>query len=105
MIQNNKNNFDVIHPGSYHIKKPNINIILNNMFDYIFKNDNKNKINEYILKNVYYIAVNNDYYKARDLLQMSGISKKIQNENDQIKQLYNRTLTQLGLAAFKNELI
>lgn len=53
------------------------------------------------LHQVYYLAVHDEYYAARDLFLMSQQQGRINSMDIATKILYNRAMTQLGLCAFR----
>jgi translation initiation factor 3 subunit C len=64
--------------------------------------DEKSKVKA-MLANVYFLCIHNRYQSARNLFQRSYIFEIIQIlKDDQLKILYNRTLAQLGLCAFRH---
>ena len=85
-------------------------IVLNNDKDY-FKNlcnqiyktlDEENKV-KVMLYQIYFLCVRNDYESATKLFNSSNIYELISLfKNEALKVLFNRTLAQLGLCAFKN---
>ncbi|KAL9004756.1 MAG: hypothetical protein Q9188_002440 [Gyalolechia gomerana] len=54
---------------------------------------------------VYYFALHNQYYRARDMLLMSHLQETISNFNINTQILFNRTLVQVGLCAFRANLV
>lgn len=58
-----------------------------------------------ILSRIFYYALRDEFYKARDMLLRSHIATVIYNADVDTQILYNRTVAQLGLAAFRNGLI
>jgi translation initiation factor 3 subunit C len=54
---------------------------------------------------VYFLALHNDYYKARDMMLMSHLQENIPNFDVLSQILYNRTLVQVGLCAFRKGLV
>ena len=85
-------------------------IVINNDKDY-FKQlynkvyeilDEENKI-KIMLYQIYFLCVKNDYEAATKLFNVSNIYELIfLFKNESLKVLFNRTLAQLGLCAFKN---
>lgn len=58
-----------------------------------------------MLSHIYYYALNNKYYKARDMFLMSHLQSTIHSSEAGLQILFNRALAQLGLCAFRNGLI
>ncbi|UKZ79422.1 Translation initiation factor 3 subunit c [Trichoderma virens FT-333] len=58
-----------------------------------------------LLSQVYFLALHDDYYKARDMMLMSHLQETVTGFDIQSQILYNRTLVQVGLCAFRKGLI
>jgi translation initiation factor 3 subunit C len=58
-----------------------------------------------MLCQVYFLALHGEYYKARDMMLMSHLQETIPNFDVQTQILYNRTLVQVGLCAFRKGLV
>lgn len=58
-----------------------------------------------MLCQVYFLALHNEYYKARDMMLMSHLQENIPSFDVQSQILYNRTLVQVGLCAFRKGLV
>jgi len=58
-----------------------------------------------MLCQVYYLALHDQYYRARDMMLMSHLQETIGNFDVNTQILFNRTLTQLGLCAFRAGLV
>nr|POF13185.1 eukaryotic translation initiation factor 3 subunit c [Quercus suber] len=58
-----------------------------------------------MLCQIYYLALHDEYYKSRDMMLMSHLQETISSFDVNTQILYNRTLTQVGLCAFRAGLI
>ena len=72
---------------------------------YLFKNSIDIIRARAYLCQVYYFALHDHYYKARDMLLMSHLQETIANFNINTQILFNRTLVQVGLCAFRANLV
>jgi translation initiation factor 3 subunit C len=58
-----------------------------------------------MLCQIYFLALHNEYYKARDMMLTSHLQENIANFDIATQILYNRTLVQVGLCAFRRGLV
>ena len=58
-----------------------------------------------MLCRIYFMALHDHYFKARDMLLTSHLQESIVNFDVQSQILYNRTLVQVGLCAFRKGLV
>ena len=58
-----------------------------------------------MLCHIYYLALHDDFYRARDMMLMSHLQETISKHPVPAMILFNRTMAQLGLSAFRNGLI
>ncbi|KAK8124475.1 Eukaryotic translation initiation factor 3 subunit C [Apiospora kogelbergensis] len=58
-----------------------------------------------MLCQIYFLALHDEYYKARDMMLMSHLQESINNFDVLTQILYNRTLVQVGLCAFRKGLV
>ncbi|KAJ4415425.1 Translation initiation factor 3 subunit c [Gnomoniopsis sp. IMI 355080] len=78
-----------------------VNIISN----YLFSNSEGYHRARAMLCHIYFQALHDDYYKARDMMLMSHLQDSISTFNVATQILYNRTLVQVGLCAFRAGLV
>ncbi|KAL4804006.1 eukaryotic translation initiation factor 3 subunit C [Aspergillus unguis] len=72
---------------------------------YLFKNSDGILRARAMLSQIYFLALHDQYYRARDLMLMSHLSENIANFDVSSQILFNRTLVQIGLCAFRAGLI
>lgn len=58
-----------------------------------------------MLCQIFFLALHDQYYRSRDLMLMSHLSENIANFDVSTQILFNRTLVQIGLCAFRAGLI
>ena len=58
-----------------------------------------------MLCQIYYLSLHDNYYKSRDMMLMSHLQETIGSFDVSTQILYNRTLTQVGLCAFRAGLV
>ncbi|KAF2145011.1 uncharacterized protein K452DRAFT_316143 [Aplosporella prunicola CBS 121167] len=58
-----------------------------------------------MLCQIYFLALHDHYYKARDMMLMSHLQETISNFDVNSQILFNRTLVQVGLCAFRAGLV
>jgi translation initiation factor 3 subunit C len=58
-----------------------------------------------MLSHVYFLALHGEYYRSRDMMLMSHLQETIPNFDVQTQILFNRTLVQIGLCAFRQGLV
>ena len=81
------------------------NSLVNVLCNYLFSNSEGIIRARAMLCQVYFLALHGDYYKARDMMLMSHLQENIPNFDVQSQILYNRTLVQVGLCAFRKGLV
>ncbi|XP_046841238.1 eukaryotic translation initiation factor 3 subunit C-like [Xenia sp. Carnegie-2017] len=79
---------------------------MENMCKFIYTKDDSNRIRtRAMLCHVYFLALHDRWYEARDLMLMSHLQENIQHSDIPTQILYNRTMVQLGLCAFRHGMI
>ncbi|KAG0132057.1 eukaryotic translation initiation factor 3 subunit 8 N-terminus-domain-containing protein [Tuber indicum] len=79
--------------------------LLHTLATYLYKHDATVIRTRAMLYHIYYYALHNQFYKARDMLLMSHLQENIHVADVGTQILYNRTLVQVGLCAFRAGLI
>jgi translation initiation factor 3 subunit C len=79
--------------------------LLNVLCNYLFANSEGIIRARAMLCQIYFLALHDEYYKARDMMLMSHLQETINNFDVLTQILYNRTLVQVGLCAFRKGLV
>ncbi|KAL2866896.1 translation initiation factor eIF3 core subunit c [Aspergillus lucknowensis] len=79
--------------------------LVNTLCNYLFKNSDGILRARAMLSQIYFLALHDQYYRSRDLMLMSHLSENIANFDVSSQILFNRTLVQIGLCAFRAGLI
>ncbi|KAH8154256.1 uncharacterized protein LAJ45_02024 [Morchella importuna] len=79
--------------------------LLYTLCTYLYKHDATVLRTRAMLCHIYHYALHNQFYKARDLMLMSHLQENIHVADVSTQILYNRTLVQVGLCAFRAGLI
>ena len=77
---------------------------LETLCNFIYKHGDDRMKTRALLCSVFHLALHEHYYVARDLFLMSHIQDYIERAEIKTQILFNRTLVQLGLCAFRNGL-
>lgn len=69
---------------------------------YIYERDTTHRLRtRAILFHVYYLAVHDHWFEARDVMLMSNLQASIDHADIPTMIIYNRAMVQLGLCAFR----
>ncbi|KAI0128680.1 eukaryotic translation initiation factor 3 subunit 8 N-terminus-domain-containing protein [Xylariales sp. AK1849] len=79
--------------------------LLNVLCNYLFANSEGIIRARAMLCQIYFYALHDEYYKARDMMLMSHLQETIGSFDVLTQILYNRTLVQVGLCAFRKGLV
>lgn len=85
--------------------KNDVTTLVQTLCGHLFKNSEGIIRARAMLCQVYHLALHDHYYKARDMMLMSHLQETISQFDINTQILYNRTLTQVGLCAFRAGLI
>nr|XP_033801507.1 eukaryotic translation initiation factor 3 subunit C [Geotrypetes seraphini] len=81
-------------------------VIMDRLCKYIYAKDRTDRIRTCaILCHIYHHALHNRWFQARDLMLMSHLQDNIQHADPPVQILYNRTMVQLGICAFRQGMI
>ncbi|KII92289.1 hypothetical protein PLICRDRAFT_133788 [Plicaturopsis crispa FD-325 SS-3] len=72
---------------------------------YLYKSGNSLLRTRAMLSHIYHHALHNDFHTARDMMLMSHLQESVHSADVATQILYNRTVVQLGLCAFRCGLI
>ncbi|PYH88260.1 eukaryotic translation initiation factor 3 subunit EifCc [Aspergillus ellipticus CBS 707.79] len=73
--------------------------------NYLFKHSDGIIRARAMLSQIYFLALHDQYYRSRDLMLMSHLTENISNFDVSTQILFNRTLVQIGLCAFRAGLV
>ncbi|KAI6251455.1 Eukaryotic translation initiation factor 3 subunit C [Erysiphe necator] len=79
--------------------------LVNVLCNYLFSKSENILRARAMLCQIYFYALHDNYYKARDMMLMSHLQESINGFDVQSQILFNRTLVQVGLCAFRAGLI
>ena len=70
---------------------------------FIYSNDNTDRLRtRAILSHIFHHALHDNWFQARDLVLMSHLQETIHHSDPSTQILYNRTMANLGLCAFRH---
>jgi translation initiation factor 3 subunit C len=76
--------------------------VINHLVCSLYRDGNDRERTQAILLHIYNYAFNGRYLIARDLMLLSHLQDNIDRSDIALRILYNRTIAQIGFAAFKN---
>lgn len=94
-----------VQPSVVLTSTPTTSNLVHRLCVHLYKADNSLLRTRAMLSHVYHHALHNDFYTARDMLLMSHLQESIHSADVATQILYNRTVVQLGLCAFRCGLI
>ncbi|EAL84535.1 Translation initiation factor 3 subunit c [Aspergillus fumigatus] len=83
----------------------NVENLVLSLCNYLFKYSDGIIRARAMLCQIYFLALHDQYYRSRDLMLMSHLTENISNFDVSTQILFNRTLVQIGLCAFRSGLI
>ncbi|EKD14858.1 uncharacterized protein L3040_003925 [Drepanopeziza brunnea f. sp. 'multigermtubi'] len=84
---------------------PDATALVNVLCNYLFVNSEGIIRARAMLCQIYFLALHDNYYKARDMMLMSHLQETINAFDVHSQILFNRTLVQVGLCAFRAGLV
>merc|ERR1719438_387147 len=77
--------------------------LLDKLCKYIYSKDNTDRLRtRAILCHIYFNAIHDNWFAARDLMLMSHLQDTVHHSDPVTQILYNRTMVQLGLCGFRH---
>lgn len=86
-------------------KSGDIQSLVASICNYLFEHSDGIPRARAMLCQIYFLALHDQYYKSRDLMLMSHLTENIATFDVSTQILFNRTLVQIGLCAFRAGLI
>ncbi|EER25691.1 Eukaryotic translation initiation factor 3 subunit 8, putative [Coccidioides posadasii C735 delta SOWgp] len=85
--------------------KSDVSLLVQTICNYLFQYSDGIIRARAMLCQIYFLALHDKYHRARDLMLMSHLTENISNFDVSTQILFNRTLVQIGLCAFRAGLI
>ncbi|EAU37166.1 hypothetical protein ATEG_02204 [Aspergillus terreus NIH2624] len=79
--------------------------LVQTLCNYLFRHSDGILRARAMLCQIYFLALHDQYYRSRDLMLMSHLTENIANFDVSTQILFNRTLVQIGLCAFRAGLV
>lgn len=79
--------------------------LINSICSVLYQQSNTVFRTKAMLSQIYHYALNDNYFKARDMFLMSHLQSSIHTAESSVQVLFNRALVQVGLCAFRIGLI
>ncbi|OJD19024.1 eukaryotic translation initiation factor 3 subunit C [Emergomyces pasteurianus Ep9510] len=84
---------------------PDVTALVQTLCNYLFEHSDGIIRARAMLCQIYFLALHDKYHRARDLMLMSHLTENISNFDISTQILFNRTLVQIGLCAFRAGLV
>ncbi|KAJ2922019.1 hypothetical protein H1R20_g15078, partial [Candolleomyces eurysporus] len=94
-----------VQPSTVLANQADTSALIHSLCVYLYKSGNTLLRTRAMLSHIYHHALYNNYHTARDMLLMSHLQESIHSADVATQILYNRTVVQLGLCAFRLGLI
>ena len=76
--------------------------VMDKLCKFIYANDSTDRLRtQAILCHIYHHSIHDRWFDARDLILMSHLQESIDSSDIPLQILYNRTMVQVGLCAFR----
>jgi hypothetical protein len=85
--------------------KDDSKVLLDKLAHLVYHNGDERSKTRTILCQIYHHSLHDRFYQARDMMLMSHLQESIGRTDIPTQILFNRTMVQLGLCAFRNNLI
>ncbi|KAF3492246.1 eukaryotic translation initiation factor 3 subunit C [Arthroderma uncinatum] len=86
-------------------KSTDVSALVQTLCNYLFEHSDGIIRARAMLCQIYFLALHDKYHRARDLMLMSHLTENISNFDVSTQILFNRTLVQIGLCAFRAGLV
>jgi translation initiation factor 3 subunit C len=88
-----------------HPELQKVHASIHDLCAFLYRNASDRVRTRAVLCHVYYYAIHDQFFRSRDMLLMSGLQESIHQADVPTQALFNRTMVQLGLCAFRQGLL